>query len=353
MVRETKDSYIANHQIYPVPQELQDRAQQFLPELHVAPESGAPISFDDYLQGAKLMRKKEVLAETVSAESLSQLSPEEECGTHLDNPEDVPSPEIAPYYVQVFEDQSPDLREENWIYLRYIPVFDWSGLAPKRSFLARIGVGLTGGKSERWHRLDVHTCAILGFNPEGEFKTLTLAQHNHQKTYIAGIDFPSEQAPQLVAAFQSNELYLDEGESEEVAHRVVPFFSGVDYLIDGKRKPALWAEDVTVGRNAGGLPVAMTLEFPFPNHPLLDFAGLLAPPKRILGLYVGRDGPPGSNYFAPPSFLSMPDFVAMGYWQEGDEELLNQLKPMLKGLRSDWEGMEDILRQRIREALAK
>ncbi len=72
---------------------------------------------------------------------------------------------------------------------------------------------------------------------------LTLARHNHQQTFLPGRYFPVDTAPHLVAAFRSNELYLDGGQTVPVYHRVVPFFNDVAYLIDSERKPRLWARN--------------------------------------------------------------------------------------------------------------
>jgi hypothetical protein len=44
------------------------------------------------------------------------------------------------------------------------------------------------------------------------------------------------------------------------AHRVVPFFTDVAYLIDPDEKPLFWAIDIAYGRNAGG---RLSAGFPF------------------------------------------------------------------------------------------
>ncbi len=78
----------------------------------------------------------------------------------------------------------------------------------------------------------------------------------------------------------------------------------------------------------------------------------MAPPRRLLGMYIGRDGPPGYNYYAPPEFLAFPDFVAMGYWKAGDIALLNKIEPLMLGLEdSDWVGILGIMRQRLKKSL--
>jgi hypothetical protein len=273
---------------------------------------------------------------------------------HLDAPE-VVSHNPAPLYIQVFWDENPANPAEKWTYIKYNLVFDWSGLAAEISWLSRIGAFLSGGRISRWHRLDIHLAAILAFDRTQKMRLLTLAQHNHQQTFFPGRNFPSDTAPHLVAAFRSNELYLDGGQTAPAYHRVVPFFSDVAFLIDSKKKPRLWARDVTYGRRAGGQEVKLRPVFIEPGHPLANFAGLLAPPRRTLGIYIGRDGPPGYNYYAPPAYIPLVNFAAMGYWRSGDQDLLHQLEPLINNRDplhgTDWQKMVALMRKRLANAL--
>ena len=211
---------------------------------------------------------------------------------------------------------------------------------------------MSGGNPDRWHRLDIHTAAILAFDADHRLRLVTLAQHNHQHTYLAGVDLPGNARPMLVAAVRSNELYLDHGKTVPVSHRVVPFFNKVAYLIDPNRKPMLWAKDITFGRHAGGKEIPLTPVFIVPGHPLADYAGLLAPANRFLGMYTGRDGPPGYNYYAPPSYISLVNFAAMGYWQSGDLELLKEITPFIDDIwHTDWQAIVQVMRGRLAETI--
>ena len=184
---------------------------------------------------------------------------------------------------------------------------------------------------------------------------LTLAQHNHQQTYLVGPDLPANQKPFLVAAFRSNELYLDDGRSTPAVHRVVPFFSDVAYLIDPNEKPWFWAIDIAYGRNAGGQEIELKPVFLEPKHPLADYAGLLAPPRRLLGMYIGRDGPPGYNYYALPAYISLVNFASLGFWRAGDHKLLLQLKPLIGDKNdmhaTDWNAMVALMRGNLARAI--
>ncbi len=352
-VHPAKKAYMQAHQVYPVPTDIQELAVRFMPRIWVHPDSWQPIAFDQYLAQSKLVNHSNGLTLMVSPkpEDVAALKYEDQCGAFLEAGEIKPA-NPAPLYVQVFRDRSPVNADENWIYIKYNPVFDWSGLAHEISRLAALGSRVAGGDQRRWHRLDVHTAAILAFDGQRQLRLLTLAQHNHQATYVPGRDFPADQAPSLAAAFRSNELYLDGGESVPIPHRAVPFFNDVSYLIDPDEKPWLWAMDLVYGRHAGGAEIEFYPVFLEPDHPLADFAGLLAPPRRTLGFYTGRDGPPGYNYYAPPNYFEMPDFMAMGYWQAGNQDLLADLAPFLKGFDdTDWDGMLNVFKKYLQRHL--
>ena len=320
-VAPAKDAYFKKNRIYPIPDHIQVLAKQHMPQLWVHPESWQPIDFDDYLMKSKLIRKTDhkVLKVSPSAQYLATLDQEAQCSLYLDADEIIPN-NPAPVYIQAFWDQNPADPDEKWIFIKYNLVFDWSGLAAEISWLSRLGAWLSGGHQDRWHRLDIHLAAILAFDSRKHLRLLTLAQHNHQQTFLPGLDFSDDQRLQLVAAFRSNELYLDDGRSVPSRHRVVPFFSDVAYLIDPTEKPRFWAIDVAYGRNAGGKEVMLKPVFIEPKHPLADFAGLLGPPRRLLGQYIGRDGPPGFNFYAPPDYVSM---VNLRPWATGGKGILN------------------------------
>ena len=356
LVKAAKDAYIKVHRVYPVPPREKTIALDNMPRIWIHPQSWQPIDFEDYLERARVLRNSDgqVIMQQPAWHDLAAIDAEDQCRLHLEAP-DVTAKNPAPIYIQVFRDENPADPFEQWTYIKYNLVFDWSGLAAEISAWSRIGAFLTGGRIDRWHRLDIHTAAILAFDRSDRLRMLTLAQHNHQQTFLPGRDFPPGTAPLLVAARRSNELYLDKGLSSVGRHRVVPFFNDVAYLIDASRKPRLWARDVTYGRNAGGREVKLRPVFIQPGHPLADFAGLLAPPRRFLGMYIGRDGPPGYNYYALPSYIPLVNFAAMGFWRSGDKDLLQQLEPLIDSGNplngSNWKKVVALMRKRLANAL--
>ena len=193
-VTPAKNAYQNAHRIHPVPEIYKDLAVRFMPRIWVHPESWQPIDFDEYLAKSRLVRTsdRKVLITAPSIRDMIALDYEEQCAVHLEADE-VLSRNPAPIYIQVFHDQNPVDATDQWIYIKYNLVFDWSGLAAKISWLSRLGAWLSGGDLDRWHRLDIHLAAILAFDTDRQLRMLTLAQHNHQQTFLAGIDFSQNQ----------------------------------------------------------------------------------------------------------------------------------------------------------------
>lgn len=347
-----KQSYFEKNSLHPINAEILKLAEAHKPNFWIHPDSWQPIDFDDYIKTAKIHQVdgSQTKPTTNVLESLRSLSYEQQCKTYLDGPE-IPASDNPPLYLTAFVDKGPN-DEDGWLYLKYNLVFDYSGMAKERNWLAELGRMVNGATEKKWHRFDIHTAVILGFDKARRLRVLTLTQHNCQKTYLAGVDFDAKRPIQIAAALNTNELYLDDGGQKVQKHRVVPFFDDWEFLILGESRPMLWAEDHVLGKNAGAKQVNFQVRPLDPAHPLADFSGLLAPPNRLLGFYVGRDGPPGMNYYSLPEYTPMPDFVAMGYWREGDKKLVSSLKPLLAGsLDTDWGKVVKIMRARLKAAL--
>jgi hypothetical protein len=86
MVAPAKTSYIKGHLVFPVPEDLQALANRYLPELWVHSNSSSPISFANYLAGAKLIRHSDstILMPSPTAATLAAMPMDQQCGTYLD-----------------------------------------------------------------------------------------------------------------------------------------------------------------------------------------------------------------------------------------------------------------------------
>ena len=94
----------------------------------------------------------------------------------------------------------------------------------------------------------------------------------------------------------------------------------LDYLLSGENKPFFNARDVTYGPAAGGRETGYRLLFLSPCDPLYRAEMLLGEPRPFMGRYIGRDGPPGSDYYAIPSLLPLGTLMQFSYLQDGDGE---------------------------------
>ena len=346
-VEPARADYFPKHRIYPLNEEHLRLVEKYQPRLVMHALGTPPIDFDDYLRGAELVRINGENISNVSMDALASLSYAEQCGAYIKPAQrTVESQPPYPWYAQVFRDWAPG-GDEEWLYLKYNLVFDWSGLALHITRSAQAGVNLLGANAAaKWHRLDVHVSVIIGLDAKRRQRMITITQHNYARTYLAGVEFDASEPPTVAIAARSNELYLDENRSDKHLERVVRFYNDLPYLISDEDRPRYSAYDEVQGLKAGGTPLPTRLVIITPEHPLASFAGLLAPPKRLFGrIYIGRDGPMGYDYYAPPSSFALPRGAALGYWQPGNKILLNQLEPLLTQMRDfrDEEGQNALL----------
>ncbi len=344
-VEPARAEYFASSRVYPLDNKIRDLARTYQPQLILHPDGTPPIDFDDYLKDIDLVHvageRKGETEKDVSKERLQQLDYAAMRQTYLlPEKEEVSSASPYPWYVQAFRSTAPH-NDEEWLYIKYNIIFDWSGLAGKLSNNARAGINILRANPAKWHRLDVHTTVIIAVDPQGRQRFVNIAQHNYVRTYMAGRDFDPRKPIRVASAWRSNELYLDDGSTQAKEHRVVTFYNDIPYVIAGIKRPRYHGRDQVVGLNAGGIPLPTRLHFIEPNEPLAAYAGLLAPPKPLLGgIYIGRDGPMGYDYFAPPVAFDMSKLAALGYWQEGDEQLARQLASIIKEEKGNWQESE-------------
>ena len=64
----------------------------------------------------------------------------------------------------------------------------------------------------------------------------------------------------------------------------------------------------------------MTLKTLSPCDPLYTSEMLLGQPRPFLGIYLGRDGPPGSDYYNMPKLLPMGNMLKFAYLKDGDPQ---------------------------------
>lgn len=353
-------SYFASHRIYPLSAADQALAEKYKPRLVLHPQGLAPIDFDDYLVDAELMSLVDKQQAHPQLRDAAKSNFSRQCTQYVKPArQEVSSRPPYPWYVQVFRDKAPGKTTEEWTYLKYNLIFDWSGLALDMGWMARTGVFLLGASPTKWHRLDVHTTVVIGVDGRGYQRLVTINQHNYVRTYLGGTDFDMGQPVVIVAALRSNELYLDEGWTEAQRFPVVRFYDSVPYLISGENKPFFVAMDLVLGAQAGGLEVPTRLRIIAPADLLAAFAGLLAPPQRLWGrIYTGRDGPMGYDYYSLPRAVPLNRLASLGYWRGGDKALVQGLGILMEEQDSfdddeGWDAIIDLLESHLQPALQR
>ncbi|TNF46284.1 hypothetical protein EP232_04700, partial [bacterium] len=208
-------------------------------------------------------------------------------------------------------------------FLKYNLIFAISGLPAQLSPGSRALLWISGMDGEDWHELDNFVAIHIVLDEAEKPIAVVLAQHNHHRTYIVGNDLSPTPDGRFTfdIALRSNEVYPASGLSEPVTHRVVRWSLYLDYLISGEDPPRLKGYDLTYGVNAGGGEVDYDLLTLSPCDPLYTAQILLGEPRPFWGgIYLGRDGPPGSDYYNVPALLPLGNLLKFGYLQDGDEE---------------------------------
>lgn len=314
----------------------------------ILPEGGAyPIDFyRDYLPHTVLRRypDKTVVAERVTPEVLEanrsnrevylDFLPERYRAAGLDRrvgaeSEGIPPSERMPVvYGRIYREKvafpagNGRSRPFDLVFLKYNVVFAESGLAAGLPWAYETFLGMLGVSPEDWHELD-NFVAIHVVLDEGERPMAAiLAQHNCHRTYLVGgrIHLPLDGRMSFDIALRSNEVYPASASPTPVRHRAVRGNRDLRYLVSGEDPPFLSADDITRGLSAGGREIPYDLAFLSPCDPFYTARILLGEPRPFLGRNIGRDGPPGADYYAVPPLLPLGNLLQFGYLQDGDPE---------------------------------
>lgn len=207
-------------------------------------------------------------------------------------------------------------------FLKYNALFAVSGLPARLPWYVDILMVLAGFSSEDWHELDNFVAVHVVLDEDLSPVAMVLAQHNHHRSYLLGKDLPlpGDGRVSVDVALRSNEIYPASDSGEPVAHRVIRWSRYLDYLLSGENPPLLRGFDVTYGKRAGGVEIDYDMRYLSPCDPLYTAEILLGEPRPLFGMYVGRDGPPGSDYYTVPALLPLGNLLKFGYLHDGDPE---------------------------------
>lgn len=240
-----------------------------------------------------------------------------------------PGPERTPVvYGRVYREQVPfpdnqgGIEEYKLTFLKYNVIFATSGLPAELSFWSRFLLGVTRFDKEDWHVLDNFVAVHIVLDDQDTLVAAVLAQHNHHRTYLIEKDIAKPPDGRLAfdIALSSNEIYPASDNTGPVRHRVIGWSLYLDFLLSGENEPLLRGTDVTWGGKAGGGQFDYDLKTISPCDPLYTSEMLLGQPRPFLGISVGRDGPPGNDYYDLPELLPMGNMLKFAYLKDDDPE---------------------------------
>ena len=220
----------------------------------------------------------------------------------------------------VFTDETGHLHSMNLIFLKYNFLFPVSGLPGRLPFGYERTLRLLGLEPDNWHELDNFVAIHVVLDEGGTPRAIILAQHNYHRTYLVGRDLilPTDGRMRFDVALRSNEIYPSSASEKPVQHRVVQWAIHMKYLLSGKNPPFYHGYDITVGENAGGVETGYELLFLPSCDPLYTSEMMLGEPRPFFGRYIGRDGPPGSDYYTIPPLLPLGNILKFSYLHDGD-----------------------------------
>lgn len=230
-----------------------------------------------------------------------------------------------------FPDVTGEIHTFNLTFLKYNIVFAVSGLPERLPPGLQTLLTLAGLNADDWHELDNFVAIHVVLDEKEKPIAIILAQHNHHRTYLIGKDifFSSEGRIFFDIALRSNEVYPASNEKVPQRHRVVRWSLYMEYLLSGKNAPFFKGDDITYGVNAGGKEIFYDMAFLSPCDPFYTSSIILGEPKPFMGRYIGRDGPPGSDYYAVPLLLPLGNLLKFSYLHDGDPDDIQKVAQLI------------------------
>ncbi len=297
--------------------------RKYRPEIYIAPGGMVPLEFyRDYLPRTELYDRGEAERIVLSPDRVFLQKYERKNGAELRymGPKDL---KVFPtgYGRAYHEKVNVGGRESEWVFLKYNFLFLESGLPVRLGFFADL-LAKMAGDPERWHQLDLHGSVIICLY-ENRPKVLLLAQHNHWRSYIFGvdIDLPEDDRVKISFAKRSNEPYPMPTNKKPVYKRTAPEPSGFAYVITGKGNWFFSGEDKVYGAESGGRNIDYQLKFLPSRDPLYVSWIPLGERRKLFGIIPTffRDGPPGIDINSWPELKKYGDIMKFWYVNDGDE----------------------------------
>jgi hypothetical protein len=336
--------------------------ERYRPRIFIAPDSYRPLDFyRDYLPDTRLVTiDGDVIAEPPTREQLVELqrSPDHYLD-YLIEPDDAltnRSDQPPAIYGRVYTDTLKPDRE--LIFLKYSLVFPYSGIAADTDGW-KGGVARLLGSPKAWHELDIHGAihVILDGKTRQPLGIL-LAQHNHQRTFLAGRDFewpPDDRVP-FVFAYLSNEPYLlRPDDPPQRSERSIGDPRTLAYLVGrDDNAPISAGFDRVFTPDGGAEEIETRLKMLPHDDPLYTSWMPLGARRKALSLVelFFFSGPPGIDYYAFGDLKNLADLAAFADIDPNDDTFFELKDKHYQDFKDvDFEPILKHQRQRFYDAL--
>ncbi len=331
----------------PITEDDQDLLRKYRPRLILPPGGRYPIDFyRDYLPYTVMRRypEKTIVAQKVTPDMLKanqdntwvylDLQLDRFRAAGLDRQPDLTEQQYSDQqrkpavYGRVYRETvtfpkgKGDLISRDLIFLKYSTVFATSGLVANlpRGFEPLLRI--MGLDLEDWHQLDIFGAIYVVLDEKEIPIAVMLAQHNNHRTYLVGkdISLPIDGRMAFDIALRSNEIYPASDNTGPVKHRAVRRTLYMKYLLSGEDPPLFRGYDITYGIRAGGKEISYDLAFLSPCNPFYTARMMLGEPRPFLRRNIGRNGPPGADYYTIPPLLPLGNLLKFSYLRDGDPD---------------------------------
>jgi hypothetical protein len=318
---------------------------KYKPRIYIAPDSYLPLNFyDDYIPQC-IVRNTQNPGKELYPSLDRNLLNEIRFSTqvYLDyqvSPESAlmfDDSSISPtVYGRVYTDVIKyDDNSINLIFLKYSLAFPFSGLPADTGFWKLLGSGIIGNP-RGWHELDIHGAIHVILDEENMIPVgVILAQHNHHRVFLRGIDFdwPGDNHVSISFSQFSNEPYLLPVDEQTRTERTIGNPMHIEYLFGVNDDAPLTAGfDKIYSLKGGATEIAVKLELLPPDDALYTAWISMGDRLKIFGIWETwyMRGPPGIDFYTFPTLKNLGDLMTFWYVDPGDEQYFKLVKENIR-----------------------
>ncbi len=291
---------------------------KWAPEFWISKKSCGPMDF--YQQFVPKLQTDRKGKAVVTKAFLKEFERDLTLKWKLKDPPDCLESANPPLYSQVFSEKwtvsgkSYDLKV-----LKYSFSFYKSGLpeyfGPLSSALS-LFVDTT-----LWHYLDLHGATFV-LLVGGKPVSLVLAQHNHFRSYVIGLDVSAPSSTKICFSNYSNEPYLCDKLPKSLKLPTAANMKSMEWIVSERSSPTIpaWDGFASVQERQ---KINYKLNFLTTRDPIITSWNRLGPGLKILGLFPSfyRKAPPGMAIFNTPALKELHKTAEYFYFDPKNKKL--------------------------------